>query len=398
MGGNALIAIDGPRLDPQQAVLLSDPRVAGVTLYRHLNVVSAGQVFELARSLVESAGRRLLIALDQEGGQLIAGPPETTQFAGNRALGAAGDPALTHTGARAPGLELRAMGVNVDYAPVVDVATRPGNPSLGIRSFGEDPVAVGEMAAAFVTGLQEVGVAATLKHFPGKGEALVDPHDRLPVLDLSRQRLDTVELVPFRAGIDAGARLVMVGHYGLPSVTGDRFLPTSAAPQVLRSLLRDEMGFGGVVVTDALDMGGFAGLDAETPLDAGADLLLYGPRQTGALPERTTDGTGHLDDLHVWLDGFDTPDPSLVGCAQHRALAEELARRSITLVRDDIGLIPLNRDPASRVLTVMPRPADLTPADTSSLVAPGLAEAIKARAPSTTGLVVDREPTGTEIA
>lgn len=396
--GNALVSFRGMRVDDDSAALVADPRVGGVVLYRGLNVESAGQARALTTALNDAAGRQLLFAIDQEGGQLLAAGPDATAFAGNMALGAVGDTGLTGRVAEAIGKELRAMGINVDLAPVADVATRPYNPSMGIRSFGEDSKAVSAHTAAFVRGLQRQGVAATLKHFPGKGEADVDPHDVLPVLDLDMDRLEEVEFAPFRAGIEAGAKLLMVGHYGLPAVTGDRTIPTSVSSEVMVNLVRGSLGFTGLVVTDALDMGGFGGRDDLAPLDAGADLLLYGPAQTGALPARPADVSERLGAVLDWLDGFDQPDLDVVGSDQHLSLAGEVAARSITLVRDEDDLLPLSLDPGQRILAIMPRPKDLTPADTSSLVEPGLAAAIRSRHPETTEVIVDFHPEPGEIA
>lgn len=396
-GGRALVAFAGRQVDAGIAAVVADPRVAGVTLYRSLNVESAAQTRELTRQLVAAAGRSLLIGVDQEGGQLLGAGPDATPFAGNMALGAADDPSLARRVASAIGTELRALGINVDYAPVADIATRPGNPSLGIRSFGERPERVAALTAAFVGGLQSAGVAATLKHFPGKGEAAVDPHDQLPVLELSSERLEAVEFVPFRSGIDAGARLVMVGHYALPLLTGDRGLPASASKLVLEGLIRGRLGFSGLIVTDALDMGGFTGVAPEDPLDAGADLLLYGPRQIGALPSATQPESRRVDELLRWLSSFPQPELPVVGGDRHRDLASELASRSITLVRDHTGLIPLRTGHDSRILAIMPRPKNLTPADTSELVQPDLAAAIRKRHRGTTELLVGFEPSRSDI-
>jgi beta-N-acetylhexosaminidase len=391
----ALVAFHGFAINDEIADLLQQPQVAGVTLFRGLNIRTAAQTRALTDELQEATGGRLLIAIDQEGGQLLGAGAETTAFAGNLALGAVGDADLTRRVGEAIGLELRALGINLNYAPVADVASRPYNPSLGIRSFGEEPGEVARMTAAMVSGLQQAGVAATLKHFPGKGEATVDPHYELPVLDLDLERLERVEFAPFRAGIEAGARLVMVGHYGLPAVTGDRALPATASPEVLQGLIRGSLGFAGVIVTDALDMGAFGGLAPETPLRAGADLLLFGPAQAGASVTGMGDQSGRVDDLLKWLDQFPQPKLTVVGCSAHRLLADELAARSITQVRDLNGLLPL--DSGGRVLVVMPRPIDLTPADTSSYVEPGLAAAIRHHHPVVTEIVVAAYPTPDEI-
>ncbi len=396
--GNALVSFQGKTVDAEISRLFADPRVAGAMLYGPLNIEGAQQTRRLVEDLRSAAGRPLLVAVDQEGGQLIGAGPDTTYFAGNMALGAADDAELTRRVGAAVGTELLALGINVNLAPVVDVATRPYNPSMGIRSFGEDPALVARHSASFIEGLQGAGVAATMKHFPGKGEASVDPHHELPVLDLDLDRLDRVEFAPFRAGIEAGARLLMVGHYGLPAVTGERSLPTSVSAQVMGPLIRQRLGFGGLIVTDALDMGGFGGHEPDAPLAAGADLLLYGPAQAGMLPDTPAFETPGLAELISWLSGFDRPDLSVVGSAEHAALAREVAERSITLVRDDPGLVPIRPSAGTRLLAVMPQPRDLTPADTSSSVRPGLAMAIERHCPGTTELIVGFDPDEDEVA
>jgi beta-N-acetylhexosaminidase len=392
-----MVAFEGTSVDAQLADLMQDPRVAGVTLYGALNITNAEQTLRLTEDLERAAGRPVLVAVDQEGGQLTAAGPETTHFAGNMALGATRDLGLAEQVGRALGTELRALGINANYAPVADVASRPWNPSLGIRAFGEEPSLVGAMTAAVVAGMQSAGVAATVKHFPGKGEATIDPHHGLPVLELDLERLERVEFAPFREGIRAGVRLLMVGHYGLPAVTGDRTTPTSISAVVIKDLIRGRLGFDGLVITDALDMGGFGGVAPELSLSAGADLLLYGPAQIGSLPAWQGEPNPRVVNLMTWLSRREQPPLETVGCSEHQDLAATLARRSITLVRND-GLLPLRLGVDDRILAVMPQPSDLTPADTSSLVRPGLASAIRVRHPQTTELVIAHEPSDREVA
>jgi beta-N-acetylhexosaminidase len=404
----ALIAFEGTRVEGPIGHQIADPRVAGVTLYGSINIESAEQTRSMTADLQRAANRPVLIAVDQEGGQLTAAGPETTHFAGNMAIGAVGDEDLAFRVGAATGLELAALGINLNYAPVADIASRPYNPSLGIRSFGEDPAAVSRLTAAMVKGLQSSGVAATLKHFPGKGEAQVDPHLELPVLDLDLERLNRVEFAPFRAGIEAGARFVMIGHYGLPAITGDRRLPTSASSAVMQGVVRDQLGFEGVIVTDALDMGAFEGVALEEPLSAGCDLLLYGPAQAGTLPIASRSsmliggGPGalppRLESVLAWLAGFPQPEPSVIGSSEHAALAAVLAARSITLVRDDQRRLPFKLSSDCKVLAVMPQPTDLTPADTSSMVTPGLGAALRHRHPATDEITVGYSPTDAEIS
>jgi beta-N-acetylhexosaminidase len=168
------------------------------------------------------------------------------------ALGAAGDDGLAERVGAATARELSALGVNVNYAPVCDVANNPANPALGIRSFGDDPPAVGRLAAATVRGLQSEGVAATAKHFPGAGDTTGDPHHVLPVVPRTPSELAERELVPFEAAFRAGARMVMTGHFALPGAADD--LPTSLSPEILRGIAREQLHFDGVTVSDALDM------------------------------------------------------------------------------------------------------------------------------------------------
>ncbi len=394
-----MIAFAGTGLPPSAARLIGEG-AAGVTLFRVHNVVDPRGIRRLTTAIqaARPAGAPpLLIAADQEGGQLIGLGDGTTPFAGAMALGATGDEALAERVAGATARELRALGVNVDYAPVCDVADNPANPALGIRSFGDDPEAVGGLAAATVRGLQDHGVAAVAKHFPGAGDTAADPHHGLPLVPRTDAQLAARELVPFRAAVAAGARMVMTGHLALP---GGRDLPASLSTAVLRDLLRGQLGFDGVTVTDALDMRALAQgsaqiIDAVAALRAGEDVLL-GTADEPALA-RLEEGLAQalrrglidagddaaarrrLDDLRRWLAREDQPTLDVVGCPEHLALAAEVARRSITLVRNHDRLLPLKLAADARIAVVQSIPADLTPADTSSTVRPTLAAALRRR-------------------
>ncbi len=403
--------------------------VPGVTLFRAANVESLSQVRELVEQLqgARPAGAPpLIVAIDQEGGQFLGLGPETTPFAGNLALGAVGDVELAEEVGAAIAAEAAAVGINVLYSPVCDLAVEPRNPSLGLRSFGDDPVAVGALAAAFVRGLQRSGVAATLKHLPGLGAVPVDSHDELGVVSADAPMLHDRELAVFRAGLTAGPRLVMSAHVAVPALTGRVDLPASLSREVMTGLLRDELAFTGVAITDALDMHALqqdpAGqvLDAIAAVRAGVDLLLAAPEPLAVArvrdglrsalrrelldPDALAVSAGRIDALRRWL-----PTPGVAGArvdgAAHRALAETLASRAVTLVRDVDGLLPLSR--RDRVVVVEPRPRNLTPADTSVEVAPTLGVALRehlaAMPPSPDGAGADgvvaypagsREPAG----
>ena len=429
--GRLMLAFRGATVPGWLRARLAEAPVAGFTLFRHHNVRSPRQVRRLAEGLQAAARARdasdglpILIAADQEGGQLLAlgavpgSRDDWTQFAGAMAIGATGDAGLAERVGRAIGLELRAVGVNVNYAPVLDVAINPANPSLGIRAFGDDPVEIARLATAWLRGLQSAGVAGTGKHFPGKGGAGVDTHHELAVVRRSRDDVTAFELVPFRAAIDGGLHMIMSGHFANPALTGSPSLPSTLSRRVMHDLLRDELGFAGVSTTDALDMRALPqdatqAVDVVTAIEAGVDLLLStadrkaSRRIESALvraaevelfdPDGLARSRARLDALRRWIDSFEQPPLEVVGSAEHRALARELAARSLTLVRDDPGLLPLRLSPEHRILAVMPAPRDLTPADTSSYVTPTLAATLREQGPQVDEVVTSHPPTEAEI-
>lgn len=411
-----MLAFEGTDVPDWLQQRLREAPPAGVTLFREWNMTSPAQVAGLTSALqdLNSAPHPLLIAVDQEGGQLL-GLTGSTPFAGNMALGATGDPDLARAVARAMGDELRAVGINVNYAPVADVATRADNPSLGVRSFGDDPALVASLTARMVEGLAEAGILSTLKHFPGKGEARVDPHYELPRLDLDRERLEQVELPPFRAGIEAGANLLMTGHYVVPAITGSDELPISVSGAAIDGFIRTELGFGGVVTTDALDMGALDQgpsqvVDIITMMRGGTDLLLCMPdpdlqsrvrvavergSSRGLIPPETlARSRARIERLRAPLPVGDLR-PGLVGGEGHRQLAAVLAEGSVTLVRNDDGVLPLRN--AGRILALEPVPSNVTPADTTALYEPQLATALRTRHPAVTEIVYPHTPASNDI-
>jgi beta-N-acetylhexosaminidase len=419
-----MLAFSGTTVPARLRERLAEAPAAGVSLFRAANLRNPRQVRRLTAGLQAAASTRagepglpLLIAADQEGGQLLALGDGFTPFGSPMAIGATGDADLAERIGRAIGRELRAVGVNVDYAPVLDLATNPQNPALGIRSFGDDPVEVGRLASAWLRGLQSQGVAGVGKHFPGAGEAGQDPHLALPTIDRSLAELRAGELVPFRSAVSAGVRMVMSGHFATPALTASRSLPATLSRRVMGDVLRDELGFDGVSITDALDMEALP-QDATQAVDviaalAAVDLLLATPKRPAqrriesALrraavvglvdPVLAAASAARVRALRAWVAGFEQPALDVVGSAEHAALARELATRSLTLVRDD-GSLPLRLDDDARILAVMPAPKDLTPADTSSFVRPGLADAIRTQHPRVDEIVTSHPPTPDEIA
>lgn len=256
--------------------------LAGVCIFGD-NIESREQLRALTRSIT-AANPHALIAIDEEGGDVTRlyyaqGAP----YPGNALLGRIDDVSLTREVGRAVGLELRDVGVNLDFGPDVDINSNPDNPVIGVRSFGTDPTLVARHSAAWVAGLEATGVAAAAKHFPGHGDTAQDSHLSLPVVDLPLSALRERELVPFAASIAAGTRSVMTSHILLPQLDADN--PATFSSRILQGLLREELGFGGVIVSDALDMVGASGLigipaAAVKAIAAGCDLLCIGTENT----------------------------------------------------------------------------------------------------------------------
>lgn len=403
LGNKLMLAFAGETPPARIAAWIAQRPLAGCSLFRHDNVRTPAQVRDLTAALqrlAQQAGQPpLLIATDQEGGQLNALGEATTQFAGNMALAATRDTALAERVAQATGRELAALGVNVNYAPNCDINTNPDNPAAGVRTFGDDAALAAEMATAVTRGYQSAGVAATIKHFPGKGAAQVDSHYQMPLIAHGRQRLFDVELRPFRSAIAAGAKMTMTGHFAIPCLTGADDLPATLSRAVMDDFLRGELGFDGVTITDALDMGALtqgAGqiVDVIAAVRAGVDLLLttnqpevqdrlyHGlqlahSRQLFA-DERLRASLQRIAALRAWVASHPQPALDVVGCAAHQTLAAELAQRAITLLRDDAGLLPLRLPAEARIAAIIPQPQNLTPADTSEMIMPTLATAVRA--------------------
>ena len=422
IGQKLLLAFQGREPSPECIEGIKKYKPAGLTFFRSLNIDNPAQVRRLTESLQRIARDldlpRLLIATDQEGGQLMAIGQGTTPLPGNMALGAAGSPELARQAGAVLGRELAAMGINVDYAPSCDVNINPQNPVIGIRSFGEDAGAVAQLASAMIVGIQSQGVAATAKHFPGHGDTDGDSHHRLPSVPHRLERLQRVEFHPFQAAIAADAKLMMTAHLALPAIDGPDAPPATLSHRILTELLREELGFDGLIVTDAMDMkairqGDALGKDALRAVTAGADLLLLTSNpddqrrvyealssaiQNGELDqESTSKSVERILSLKDWLSIYPQPNLDVVGCADHQAVADEIGERSITLVRDEGNLLPLQPTPGQRVAAIVTKPVNLTPADTSSYVTPGLGQALHQYHPRVDEFMLSYAPKTEEI-
>ena len=342
---------------------------------------------------------QLIISIDQEGGN-ITRLGQGTVMPGNMALGAANDTSLTKEAASMIGSELAALGINADFAPDVDVNNNPANPIIGVRSFSDDPQIVAEQGAAFVQALNEQGVISTLKHFPGHGDTDTDSHTGLPLINKSYDEIRQNELVPFQACIDAGSQMIMTAHIQYPQIetntyksklTGeDIYLPATLSKTIITDILRGDMGYNGVVITDAMEMDAIAKhFDkydaAKMAIDAGVDILLAPVDTTtkagfaemdnyiSTLADKAESGEISMEKINAAVkriltlkekNGLMTPyDDSdiesrveyainYVGTKENHDKEWEIAKKAITLVKNDDDTLPLTTPNQKTVILV----------------------------------------------
>jgi beta-N-acetylhexosaminidase len=361
--------------------------LGGVALFAR-NVESPAQVAALTAEL-RAERPEVIVGIDEEAGDVTRlESRQGSSRPGNLALGAIDDPALTEAVAHDLGRDLAHAGITLDYAPDVDVNSNPDNPIIGVRAFGADPALVARHSAAFVKGLQAAGVAACAKHFPGHGDTAVDSHHSVPVIGRGRAELEACELVPFRAAMAAGVQAVMTGHLLVPAY--DPELPATVSARILHDLLRVELGYDGLIVTDGIEMQGVSrryGLEGATvrALAAGADAVCVGGDhadeptalrlrdaivaavRSGELPEeRLRDAAGRVRRLAAWTVRTQTEtgaravaDAHLTrpaGSANGSVVGLDAARRAVrvTIAPGADAVLPLSR-PAHVVEFAPPR-------------------------------------------
>ncbi len=355
-------------------------RVGGLVLF-------AGNVYEsavLLNELQQRSALPLLVAADFERGASFR-IADTTSFPWTMALGAAGSEGFAYREGAVTAREARALGVNWIFAPVVDVNNNPDNPVINIRSFGEDPELVARLGAAFIRGARENGVLTTAKHFPGHGDTATDTHIGLAVIPSDMDRLNRVELVPFRSAIKAGVDSIMTAHIAVPKVTGEPDVPATLSHKILTGLLREQLEFRGLIVTDALEMGGitsryWTGQAAVLALKAGADMLLLPPDtrvavdevvravQRGDLSEerinrsveRILAAKTMVELQKVRAVGIN-PIADIVAAPPNQEFAQTVADRAVTMVKDDKHLLPLNPLSPQKIFSLV-LSSDLDPA------------------------------------
>lgn len=337
--------------------------LAGVAVFRR-NWTALEGLRALTKQIQEAAGRPVIIGMDQEGGKKFALPEPFTQWPSAADLGLLNDAAAVEQVARAMARELRAVGCNLNFAPMLDLHINPQSPVTQERSFGADPQRVGPLGAAFLRGLASEGVLGCAKHFPGHGDAAVDPHEDLPVFHGDMALLEQRELVPFAAAIAAGAPMVMTAHILLPKI--DPAQPASLSRTLLHDTLRRKMQFEGVILADDMGMGairkrfpavpgekggatrGGLGAAAVAAIEAGADMVMLAHDWAAVRPamdavQRTYESY-RFDDIEWEASrlriekllgacssgaavGVATPGTKVLGCKEHQEVAEKLSER-----------------------------------------------------------------------
>lgn len=392
-----VLAVGFPGTTPSQDVtdLVRNDHIGNIILFSR-NIHDAQQTLALTHDLqmlAQESGQRfpLLIMADQENGIVHRLGPDATTFPGNMALGATCSESMTRAVARATGEEVHALGINVNLAPVADVNNNPANPVIGVRSFGEDPHQVARFVAAAVQGAHDAGIICTLKHFPGHGDTAIDSHLALPTILSDKQRLETLELLPFKSGIAAGADCVMTAHIAFTAITGQNALPATVSPAIVRDILRQQLSFDGVIISDCLEMDAVAATigveqSAVMALQAGIDLVLVSHRsdrqraafeairaavQSGALARETiTEAAERVLQLKARYLSWETvpfppatETPFQVSSESHQRLSEEAYALSTSLIRNEDGLLPLHLKHTERVVVISTRRATMTKAE-----------------------------------
>jgi len=348
VGQLVMIGFDGTELSQELIAWVKEYQPGGVILFSR-NLVDPAQIAELTNSIQAQAPQApLLIAIDQEGGRVSRLPNAFSIFPPAATVAACDSPELAYQAASVTAKELRAVGINMNMAPVLDVNTNPSNPIIGNRAFAEDPDQVCTMGAATMSGLHDHGVLACGKHFPGHGDTTTDSHKELPIVDLSKERLERIELKPFRHAISHGLLAIMSAHVHYPAL--DDTAPATLSHAVMTTLLRQDLGFTGLSLSDDLEMHAIidhlsVGEAAVRSLQAGVDLLLICHRQDyqteaiEAIEQALSSGELSMNSIesrlarlseikHRFLMPYQPVDllaiPQVVGCPSHRGVLQKI--------------------------------------------------------------------------
>ncbi|MBI3548742.1 MAG: glycoside hydrolase family 3 protein [Elusimicrobia bacterium] len=409
IGQTLMVAIDDELADTFAPLLRSGKIGGGMLRWDKFDAAGARAFSAKVQAMAAESPRKipLFLSIDHEGGAMFTQRTlGATIFPGNMALGATRNPALAARAAELSARELAALGIHITFGPSLDVNSNPQNPIIGVRSFGEDPAQVAAFGRAAIRGYLAGGILPVIKHFPGHGDTHVDSHHDLPAIEKSLEDLAKTELVPFRAAIEAGAPMVMPAHIGLPSLWG-RDTSATLSEGAIRGLLRRDLGFNGVVVSDAMDMGAITKTmtvpdAAVLALNAGNDLLLLGKADPIAVHARLVAALGSGELTTQTLQAAVTrilklkkergisaatgagPDPS-----EGEALARQIARESLTLLKNEGAVLPLK--PGRKPFLFLPRHARF------EKEAKDFAELLKAGLPDLDAMIVAHLPKAPDV-
>ena len=361
------IGFSGKEATPEIEEMIKKYKVGGI-IYFSRNIDSPAQLAKLSNNLqkmaVENYNLPLMISADQEGGT-VTRLKRSTHFPGNMTLGATRDSDLAYRAGKATAGELENVGINMNLAPVLDVNNNPNNPVIGVRSYGEDPELVAKLGTSYIKGMQEGGVIACGKHFPGHGDTDTDSHLDLPIIKHDRKRLDSVELFPFREAIKTGIDSIMTAHINFPTIEPKEGLPATLSKKVLTGLLREELGFEGLIITDCMEMSAivntFGTVEGSIKtLEAGSDTVLVSHSykkqrksieavisavEKGRISEERINNSVKrilkLKQKRIGLEEFKEADYRKIDKDFSMKVAEEIAEKGVTLVQDRDDLIPL---------------------------------------------------------
>lgn len=416
-GERFMFGFDGRAATATLDDMIAGRRVSGIVLFSR-NIRDAAQLTGLCAEMQAMRKRvselPLLIALDHEGGAVHRFPSGATRFPPQMAIAATGSAGIAERVGYCMGCELMALGVNMIFGPVLDVNSNKNNPVIGVRAFSDDPGTVASFGAAMIRGMERAGISSVAKHFPGLGFAEHDPHMELPAIGKDAGDLDREDIFPFAGAVRAGVSGIMVGHARYPALSAR---PASLSTAVIKGLLRQRLGFEGIVLTDDLEMGAMhmhrgVGNAAVKACGAGADLLLLchsSTEQINAMADlanaistsklRSEQIKGNLKRLRDFKEMLRArlSGPPPAPAEDGDALSREIAEGALTLVGDAESVLPLRLESSQRLALVRPEMGPLIPIEDGPSSLDPLAEIVRARHPNTASISYSIIPSGQEI-
>ncbi|MBQ9932176.1 MAG: beta-N-acetylhexosaminidase [Firmicutes bacterium] len=385
LGQMVFVGIDGTSLDEETLAFIQNRKVGNIILFAK-NIEDRVQLIALNREIQEAVGMvPAFIGIDQEGGIVsrIRLGEDATFLPSGMTVAASGDSINAYQLGVYMAKELRAFGINFNFAPVLDVNSNPDNPVIGTRSYSDDPAVAAAFGSAMIAGLKSGGVIGCGKHFPGHGDTDVDSHYGLPLIEKTREELDAVELVPFKAAVEQGAEAIMTSHILFPALESEE-VPATMSDDILQGLLREEMGFTGLIVSDGMQMAAISehyGLEdgCVAAVNAGVDILILGHGgansgnliqsqeaclvrlkeavDAGEIPmERIDDAVLRILEYKFALGLFENAGPDTDALSEdwsaHASFVKETAAAAVTVVKDENGLLPIKEE--DLVLVVSP--------------------------------------------